>query len=194
MKMIRTVKNFIKKHDGKPAMLYGYKVPGGAYLPHTRVSNTTFIGCRKQLQIADHVFIGHFNFLDCCNGVCIGEGCQITNYISILTHSSHLAIRLYGKSFSETRDLVTYKKGSVEIGRYTFIGPHSVIASGTKIGKGSIVSAFSYVKGNFPDFSIISGNPATVTGSTKYLDQPYLENHSELKKWYDAWVSDLNYP
>jgi len=192
--MIRLLKNFLKRHGGKPAILYGYKIPGGAYLAHTRVSNTTFIGCRKNLRIADHVFIGHFNFLDCCNGVSIGEGCQITNYISILTHSSHLAIRLYGKSFLETSKLLAYRKGSVSTGEYTFVGPHSVIVSGTTIGKGSIVSAYSFVKGDFPDFSIINGNPARVTGSTKELDRPWLEKHPELREWYDAWASDEHDP
>lgn len=171
-------------------MLYGFKVPSGKYLPHTRVSNTTYIGCKNKLNIADHVFIGHFNFLDCCNGLTIGEGCQITNFISILTHSSHIAIRLHGKSYLEKTDLAGYKKGAVEIGKYSFIGPHSLISAGTKIGKGCLVAAYSHVKGSFPDFSILSGNPARVTGSTRDLDHPYLAEHPELKKFYDDWSSD----
>jgi len=191
MRLIRSCKNFIKRHSGKPAMLYGYKVPGGKYLCHTRVSNTTYIGCKKKLKIADHVFIGHFNFLDSSNGLIIGEGCQITNYISILTHSSHIAIRLYGKAYIENQNHIGYKKGSVEIGKYSFVGPHTVIVAGTKIGKGSLVTAYSFVKGSFPDFSILSGNPAIVTGSTKELDQRYLTDHPELKELYDAWASDV---
>lgn len=191
MRCIRSVKNLLKRVSGKPFMLYGYKTPQGTYLPDTRVSNTTFIGCRERLELGNHVFIGHYNFLDCCIGVTIGEGCQITNYVSILTHSSHIAIRLHGASYAGKKDLVGYRKGSVEIGKYTFIGPHSVITAGSKIGKGSLVAAFSFVKGSFPDFSIISGNPATVTGSTRDTDQPYLEKHPELKELYDAWASDL---
>lgn len=191
MRLVRSCKNFLKRHSGKPAMLYGYKIPGGKYLPHTRVSNSTFIGCRKKLKIADHVFIGHFNFLDSCNGLSIGEGCQITNYISILTHSSHIAIRLYGKSYIENKEHVGYEKGSVEIGNYSFIGPHSVVAPGTIIGKGSLVTAYSYVNGSFPDFSILSGNPAKVVGSTRDHDQRYLRDHPELEEVYNSWASDI---
>ena len=192
MRLIDSCKNFIKRHSGKPAMLYGYKIPGGRYFPHTRVSNTTYIGCKKNLKINDHVFIGHYNFLDSCNGITIGEGCQITNYISILTHSSHTAIRLYGKAYIENNNHIAYEKGEVEIGAYSFIGPHSVIASNTKIGKGSLVTAYSYVKGTFPDFSILSGNPARVIGSTKKLDQRYLRDHPELNELYYSWASDKN--
>jgi acetyltransferase-like isoleucine patch superfamily enzyme len=192
MRLINSCKNFIKRHSGKPAMLYGYKIPGGKYLPHTRVSNATFIGYRKNLKIEDYVYINHFSFLDCSNGLSIGEGSQIGSYNSIVTHSSHIAIRLYGRSYIDQKDLVGYRKGAVEIGKYCFIGPNSIIAAGTLIGKGSIVTAYSYVKGKFPDFSIISGNPAKVTGSTKDLDQKYLKDHPELLNLYNSWASDIN--
>jgi acetyltransferase-like isoleucine patch superfamily enzyme len=59
----------------------------------------------------------------------------------------------------------------------------------TKIGKGSVVAAFSYVKGDFPDFSIIAGNPAKVIGDTRQLDEPYLKENHQLRTFYDKWVS-----
>ena len=114
---------------------------------------------------------------------------QITNYVSVLTHSSHIAIRLYGKEYTKIKDKQAYSKGSVYIGAYSFIGPHTVIMPGTKIGKGCLVSAFSYVKGEFPDFSIIAGNPAIVVGDTRELDQPYLDSNPELKDYYNVWAN-----
>lgn len=170
-------------------MLYGYKNPGGKYQANTRISNTTYIGCRRKLSLADHVFIGHFNFLDSCKRISIDEGCQLTNYISIITHSSHIAIRLYGRKYINTSEHIGYEKGEVSIGAYCFIGPHSVIAAGTRIGKGSLVAAYSYVKGNFPDFAILSGNPAKVIGSTKNIDERFLRNHPELRDYYNEWAS-----
>ena len=167
----------------RPSM-YTLKSNNGRRLNDTRISNTSYIGCIKQLNIADNVFIGHYNFIDACNGITIEEGCQITNYISILTHSSHIAIRLYGKEYTNTKDKIAYNEGSVEIGKYTFVGPHSTIMPGTKIGAGSIIAAYSYVKGEFPDFSIISGNPAIVVGDTRNLDDAYLKEHPELKLTY----------
>jgi acetyltransferase-like isoleucine patch superfamily enzyme len=83
--------------------------------------------------------------------------------------------------------MIGYVKGSVLIGKYSFVGPHSVIMPGTSIGKGSIISAFSYVKGTFPDFSIIAGNPAKVIGDTRNMDESFLQEHPELRNFYEAW-------
>jgi acetyltransferase-like isoleucine patch superfamily enzyme len=60
---------------------------------------------------------------------------------------------------------------------------------GAKIGKGCIVSAYSMVKGDFPDFSIISGNPAKVIGDTREMDEPYLREHPELIQFYSEWAN-----
>ncbi len=86
--------------------------------------------------------------------------------------------------------MVGYGKKSVEIKKYSFIGPNSIIAAGTSIGKGSLVAAYSYVKGTFPDFSFIAGNPAKVVGSTKDMDKKYLEEHPELLEHYNSWALD----
>jgi acetyltransferase-like isoleucine patch superfamily enzyme len=59
---------------------------------------------------------------------------------------------------------------------------------GTKIGKGSIVAAYSYVRGEFPDFSIIAGNPAQVVGDTRTKDNILLNQHPELQAFYDEWA------
>jgi carbonic anhydrase/acetyltransferase-like protein (isoleucine patch superfamily) len=84
--------------------------------------------------------------------------------------------------------MLGYKRGKVDVGAYTFIGPHSVIMPDTEIGKGSVVAAFSFVKGEFPDFSIIAGNPAKVVGDTRKMDAPFLEAHPELRPTYEAWA------
>lgn len=160
----------------------------GKRLSNTRISNTTYIGSPEKLNCEDHVFIGHFNFLDASNGLTIEEGCQITNYVSILTHSSHISIRLYGKNY-KGGDMIGFMKGAVSIGKYTFVGPHTVIMPNVKIGKGCIVSAFSLLKGEFPDFSIISGNPAKVVGDTREMDADFLRDNPELIQQYSEWVN-----
>jgi acetyltransferase-like isoleucine patch superfamily enzyme len=191
-RIIQTLKNFIKRHSGRPAMLYGYKIPGGKYLPNTRVSNMTYIGSPENLKMGDYVYIHHFSFIDCSNGMSIGEGCQIGRNITIATHSSHIPIRLYGRSYVHQKDMVGYQRAPVEIGKYTFLGPNTIIVSGTSIGKGCIVAAFSFVKGEFPDFSIIAGNPAKIVGSTKDMDKKYLNANPELLEHYNSWALDSN--
>lgn len=172
-----------------PVMVGRFRDAKGRSLPLTRISNTTYIGHREKLDIANNVFIGHYNFIDASCGLTIKTGCQITNYISIITHSSHVSIRLYGKEYTNHKDLKGYIKGSVHIGEYTFIGPHCVIMPGTRIGKGCLISAYSYVKGEFPDFSVIAGNPAKVISDTRTLDKPYLDSNPELKELYNEWAN-----
>lgn len=175
-------------HDQLPEMIWGFTGPDGNHLSHVRISNTTSIDYKEKLVLGDHVFIGHYNRIDASNELVIEEGCQITNYSSILTHSSHVSIRLYGSEYSSHKNHIGYVIGKVSIGKYSFIGPHAVIMPGTTIGKGSIVSAYSYVKGNFPDFSIIAGNPAAVVGDTRKMDQHYLDQHPELTPYYNSWA------
>ena len=58
----------------------------------------------------------------------------------------------------------------------------------TNIGKGSIVTAYSYVKGEFPDYSIISGNPAKIIGDTRDMDKEALTSNPELQSYYNEWT------
>jgi len=172
----------------KPLMLSNYKQEN-ITLKNVRISNTTYINAKENLVLGNHVFIGHYNFIEASNGIVIEEGCQITNFVSITTHSSHISIRLYGSEYSNYNDLIGYIKGSVHIGKYSYIGPHTVIMPNTKIGKGSIVAAYSYVKGEFPDFSIIAGNPAKIVGDTRQLDENYLKENPDLRTFYNKWAS-----
>lgn len=193
--MIRKIKNRLRYRRAKrigPEMIYGYTNAKGVFLKDTRISNFTRIENSENLEIDDNVFIGHFNFVEASNGIRIGEGCQITNYVSILSHSSHMSIRLYGKEYRRNQDLIGYVKGSVEIGAYTFIGPHTTILPGSKIGKGCIVSAYSLVDGEYPDFTVIKGNPAQATGDIRKMDQRILDKHPELKAYYQEWAGKEN--
>eukprot|EP01034_Spumella_vulgaris_P030657 gene30657-37906_t len=66
-------------------MVFGERTAQGTPLPHTRIAPSTCIEGEEGLQLADHVFIGHFNFLDAAGGLRIDEGAQITNFVSIVT-------------------------------------------------------------------------------------------------------------
>ncbi len=56
---------------------------------------------------------------------------------------------------------------SIVLDDNVWIGAHSVILSGTKLGRGCILAAGSVVSGEFPPFSIIVGNPARVVSNRK---------------------------
>lgn len=172
----------------RPAMRHKIYNNNGQLIRNTRISNTTFIDHPESLELGVNVYIGHHNFIEASQGIIIHEGCQLTSFITITSHSSHLSLRIYGANYAGA-DMKGYVKGKIEIGRYSFIGPHVTIMPDTRIGKGCIVSAYSYVKGEFPDFSIISGNPAKIIGDTRTLDEPLLKEHPSLKSNYDAWLN-----
>lgn len=170
-------------------MILGYTRHDGVYLPLTRMSNTVDVVYPQNLAIANNVFVWHHSILECSNGITIEEGCQIGAYVLMASHSSHLAIRLYGAHFIEHNGRHQgYIRGGIKIGKFTFVGPHSVIMPGTSIGKGSIVSAYSLVKGEFPDFAILAGNPAQQVGDTREMDKKQLARYPELQSYYDEWA------
>ncbi len=177
-------------NQARPIMIYYHRNFQGEKCNNIRISSSTVLGNKEHLILNKNIYIGHYCRLDASNGIEIGEGVQMASYCSIVTHSSHKSIRLYGDRYLDFNDHIGYIKGSVYIGKYTFVGPHSFIMPNTTIGKGCIIKAYSYVYGDFPDFSIIAGNPAKVVGSTIDSDRKILEKHPELKPNYDAWAKE----
>lgn len=175
-----------------PRMVYGWSNPDGSWCAHTRVSTHTCLEGRNGLVLQDHVFVGHFNRLDGSNGLLIEEGVQVTNYVSVLSHSSHRAVRVMGRRYLGDPQPVGYIRKATRVGAYSFIGPHSVVAPGAQIGKGVIVQAYSFVSGVVPDFAIVGpeahGKPATVLGDTRELDRALLQRHPELHAIYAQWA------
>ena len=173
-------------------MVFGEESRAGQALPHTRIAPSTCIEGEQGLDLADHVFIGQFNFLDATAGLRIAEGVQITNFVSIVTHSSHRSIRLLGRAYaSHQGEMPGYVRAPIEIGAFSFIGPHSVVEAGSRIGKGVVVCSHARVRGEVPDFAIVAGSPAAVIGDVRTGDARLLAQHPELAPHYAAWAGDL---
>jgi acetyltransferase-like isoleucine patch superfamily enzyme len=173
-------------------MVFGERAAGGRSLRFTRISPSTCIEHEDRLELDDHVFIGHFNFIEASGGVRIGEGVQVTNFVSIVSHSSHAALRVMGRSYaSGERERVGFVTAPIVIGAYSFIGPHSLVEAGTRIGKGCVVAAYSAVRGEFADFSVIRGNPAERVGDTRDADAKLLGMHPEFEAQYLEWAGRL---
>lgn len=161
----------------------------GQLLPHTRISAATIIEHEDRLSLADHVYIGPFNFIEASGGVTLDEGVQITSHVVITTHSSHRAMRLLGRAYVEWQgERPGWVAGPVHIGAWSFIGPQAVIEAGTRLGRGSLVRAGSSVRGQFPDFAVLEGRPARVVGDTRERDAAWLQRHPELRAHYEAWA------
>ena len=161
-------------------------------LPHTRISPAALLESEDKLVLGDHVYIGPFNFLDASGGITLGEGVQVTSHCAIVTHSSHRSARLMGKGYvqwsTDSGNQPGWVGGPVEIGPYSFIGPHSLIEANTKLGRGTLVCAGSFVRGEYEDFAILDGRPARVVGDSRNADEKLLERFPELRPMYDAWA------
>ena len=171
---------------GKRCMVYGYRSSDGRYLPKCRISSKAWILDKKKLKIEDNVWINHYARIDTTSGVEIGEGCQIGYGACILSHSSHIAIRLLGEHYMEIAlaDRAGYIFKPVKIGKYTFVGGGSCIMPGVTVGKGCVIGVNSVVTHDIPDYSIAMGNPARVTGSTLDTDREFLADNPGIEKTY----------
>jgi acetyltransferase-like isoleucine patch superfamily enzyme len=166
---------------------------GGRLLPNTRISSASVIEHEDKLTLGDNVFIGAFNFIEASGGVTIEEGVQITSHNAIVTHSSHRSQRLLGPAYTtwpvEPGDARPgWIAGPVHIGAYSFVGPHCLIEANTRIGRGSLVCAGSFVRGEYPDFAILEGRPARVVGDSRRADERALVRFPELRVLYDSWA------
>ena len=65
-------------------------------------------------------------------------------------------------------------RAPINIGERCFIGPHSTIEAGSTLGHGTLVAAHSRVRGQFPDFAVLSGSPARVVGDVREGDERWL--------------------
>ncbi|WP_309637988.1 acyltransferase [Methylibium sp.] len=182
-----------------PRMVYGPRGADGVRRAHSRISTHARIESPERLQLGDHVFIGHFNYIDASGGLTIDDGVQITNHVSVLTHSTHLALRLERERYWDKADADTAPDGlqreATHLGAWSFIGPHCVLAPGTRLGRGALVKAYSLVAGAVPDFAIVQGQPARVVGDTRELDRAWIERNADVfdeaaRAAYEAWARE----
>lgn len=171
-----------------PEMVYGYRDPLGNYRPLTRISDSALLIHPENIQIADNVFVGHYNIIDGVGGVRIGEGTQFAANVCIFTHSSHIAIRLYGRHYQGIPECEKkgYAIAPVNIGRYVYVGAGANIFSGVTLADGALVYAGAFVTKDVAEYQIVAGCPAKVIGDTRELDKPYL-NDPQLLEWYNEW-------
>jgi acetyltransferase-like isoleucine patch superfamily enzyme len=170
-------------------MLFGERSQG-RLVPHARISPSTCIEHEDRLALGDHVYIGPFNLIEASAGITLHEGVQITSHVVIVTHSSHRALRLMGREYARWPggERPGWVAGPIVIGAYSFIGPHVLIEAGSSLGRGTLVRAGSVVRGSFPDFAVLAGNPAVVVGDTREADEALLQEHPAWRVHRDAWA------
>jgi len=89
--------------------------------------------------------------------ISIGKNCVIASGVNIIDSNGHIVSSL-------NRTIGRDEPIPIVISDNVWIGLNSVILKGTIIGENSVVGANSVVKGSFPSYSLIQGNPAISKG------------------------------
>lgn len=114
------------------------------------------------VKVGENTWIGPNVILDGSGGLEIGSNCSISAGVQIYSHDSVKWAISGGKENYE------YAKTVIEDNCY--IGPYSVIVRGVKIGKGSIIGAFSLVNIDIPPNSKAFGIPAKLVSNANRED------------------------
>ncbi len=109
------------------------------------------------VQIGRNTWVGPFTVLDGSGGkLSIGDFCSISTGVQIYTHNT--------VDWAVSGGKAPYEKKDTTVGSCCYIGPYSVVAMGSKIGKCSIIGSHSLVSSDIPPYSIAFGTPARVVG------------------------------
>ncbi len=165
---------FISKY---PDTYIGFKLRKNYWKSKLKKSGTNLqirsgagIGHPDLVEIGNNFILGNNSLVtaNSSNGVYIGNDVGIAR--NVLIHSANHSfdnknIPIMKQKILSPNILFNNKNYSVVIEDDVWIGSQSVILPGSYIKKGCIVSSGSIVSGEFPEYSVIMGNPARVIKS-----------------------------
>lgn len=108
------------------------------------------------MDIGDNTSIGENNIFNVFADITIDRDNLMADRVSFITNIHHY------ENIDQpiTRQETTWQP--IEIGSGCWFGLNATILAGTKIGKNCVIAANAVVKGNFPDYCVIGGVPATI--------------------------------
>jgi chloramphenicol O-acetyltransferase type B len=142
-----------------------------------------FMWAKNNILIGDNFYIGRFSQIEC--DAIIGDNVIFANCVALVGRYDHhfeqlgTPIRLS----SQIRDLDYNWKGldsKIIIEDDVWVGYGTIIMSGVKIGKGSIIAAGSVVTKDIEPYSIVGGNPAKLI-KIRYNSEQVLIHEQGLK-------------
>ncbi len=108
------------------------------------------------VKVGAKTWIGPDCVLDGSGGLEIGATCSIATGAHVYSHDT--------VDWAVSGGVAAYERAPTRVGDAVYIGPHSVVTAGSRIGSHCIVGALSLVKGEFPDYTFLAGIPAKALG------------------------------
>ncbi|MGE0766686.1 MAG: DapH/DapD/GlmU-related protein [Hyphomicrobiaceae bacterium] len=104
------------------------------------------------IDIGDQVFINYGSSFSAHESIRIGKRCKIGQYVFMMDNNQHDIL-------DRTKTPETFP---IVVEDDVWIGAHSIILPGVRIGRNAVVGAGSVVKRDVPAGCLVAGNPATV--------------------------------
>ncbi len=101
-----------------------------------------------KLTFGKDVFLNLGCQFNCHASMRIEDGCEFGPYVLVYDHDHDF------RSGGGIKDKA-FSYGNVEIGKNCWIGAHTIILKGTRLGEGCVVAAGSVLRGDYPPHSII---------------------------------------
>lgn len=163
-----------------------FNLPDNKFKKYVRLSSKSSLKFKKNIHISEYCWIGDGCVLDGSGGIVLGEGVQLAYYVLIFTHGTEDSIRLLGRDYIkyDSKSRPGYRYGSVNIGRYSYIGSGAIILPGITIGEGCIIGANTVVNIDLPDYCIATGSPLKIIGNTIERDHKLHASFGKSKSYY----------
>lgn len=176
----------------KNVIFGGYnRIGNGSHIEDCDVGRYTYFSSKCSVL---HTKIG--NFCSIGSGVKIIYGDHPTRGF-VSTHPVFYSVKpISGISFVKENKFLEFKYVDsnnhymVEIGNDVWIGSHSIILSGVRIGDGAVIAAGSVVTKDVEPYSIVAGVPAKEI--RKRFNSDEVDFLLQTKWWYkdDLWIQE----
>ncbi|MCX2837910.1 CatB-related O-acetyltransferase [Salinimicrobium sp. MT39] len=203
--MLGKIKTIISNYLFRLLRFYNYRkltrgsyIDNSAYLNQVNLKGKIWIGRSVRLvggvyvsgnvEIDDYTSINgpNLDIISGINKVKIGKFCSIARNVSIqeFNHKFHSlsTYLIFKRFFNDKSQKDLSSKGDIIIGNDVWIGAHSVILSGVKIGNGAVIAANTVITKDVPNYAIVGGNPGKII---KYRFDEEIQKELERIKWWD---------
>lgn len=137
----------------------------------------------QDMSFGDDVFINggaHFS-----GKIKVGDDVMFGPNVTAFGHDHYFAIE--GKKLVEIESI--WRHQGVEVGSHCWIGANVTILAGVILGNGCVVAAGSVLKGTYPPFTLIAGNPGAVR--KLIFDDETLKTHLLSLGYPLSYVSNI---